>query len=244
MGVRRRNIVPQILDAAEQIFAARGLTGTRVEDIARICDIPKANILYYFGTKEDLYRATLFRVLELWLADADDWLLADKAPLDAIEGYVRAKIGFSASRPDASSLFSQELLSGAQIIRPFLENELRAHVDRRAEIFLGWQRAGLMVEIDPRHFLVLLWSMTQAYADMRVQFQAVLGKAHLARPQYETGVRTVMTMVSSLFPRPSAAGTDEAPPPRKSRRTAKNPVPLVRRPEHPRPAAAAIDDIP
>ncbi|KXV55195.1 TetR family transcriptional regulator, partial [Gluconobacter japonicus] len=49
-GVPRRATVPQILNAAEWTFGTRGLKGTRLEDIAKVCDIPKANILYYFGS--------------------------------------------------------------------------------------------------------------------------------------------------------------------------------------------------
>ncbi|WP_336947519.1 TetR family transcriptional regulator [Asaia sp. HN010] len=91
----RRATLPQILNAAEWTFGTRGLKGTRVEEIAALCAIPKANILYYFRTKEELYQATLARLLEIWLADADDWLSAERAPLEGVEGYIRAKMAFS-----------------------------------------------------------------------------------------------------------------------------------------------------
>lgn len=202
-GAPRRNVVPQILDAAERAFAVQGFSGTRVEDIARACDLPKANVLYYFGSKEELYRAALLRVLELWLADADAWLVAEAEPRAAIGAYLRAKMAFSESRPEASSLFSQELLSGARVVRGFLEGELREHVARRAAIFREWQREGLMAPVDPVHFLFMLWSMTQAYADMRVQLQAVLGTRELGPADYATGLETIMTLVCAVFPTPS-----------------------------------------
>ncbi|MFT9165341.1 MAG: helix-turn-helix domain-containing protein, partial [Komagataeibacter saccharivorans] len=63
-SVPRQNNTRQILDAAEKVFAAHGLSGTRVSDIAEASNLPKANIHYYFRTKEDLYRATLQQLLE------------------------------------------------------------------------------------------------------------------------------------------------------------------------------------
>jgi len=197
----RRATLPQILNAAEWTFGTRGLKGARVEEIAALCAIPKANILYYFRTKEDLYQATLARLLEIWLADADDWLAADRDPLEGMEGYIRAKMAFSRARPEGSRLFAQELLSGGLMIQGFLRETLRAHVARHAEIFLDWQAKGLMRPIDPTHFLCLLWSGTQAYADMQVQFEALLDRTTLRDSDYETGIATFMTLIRPLFVR-------------------------------------------
>ncbi|NHO32963.1 TetR family transcriptional regulator C-terminal domain-containing protein [Acetobacter fallax] len=197
-GLPRRNNIPQILNAAEKVFSARGLAGSRVDDIARACELPKANILYYFGTKEDLYRATLERLLMHWLDDADHWLSADHAPMDAVEGYVRSKMEFSRYRPEASRIFAYELLSGGEHVKKFLVGTLREHVTRRTEIFLHWQRQGLMAEVDPVHFLFSLWSLTQAYADMQVQMAVVLGTPRLKEKDFEAGVRTIMKLVSSV----------------------------------------------
>jgi TetR/AcrR family transcriptional regulator len=43
-----------ILAAAEEHFAARGLAGTRLEDIAETVGIRRASIVYYFRDKHEL----------------------------------------------------------------------------------------------------------------------------------------------------------------------------------------------
>lgn len=206
-GAPRRATIPQILNAAEWTFGTRGLKGTRLEDIAKVCEIPKANILYYFRSKEELYNATLSRLLDVWLTDADHWLSPDKDPLAGIRGYVQAKITFSRTRPEGSRLFAQEILSGGHMVQEFLKGELRAHVARHVEIFLAWQNQGIMAPIDPTHFLFLLWSGTQAYADMQVQYEAVLDRAPLIDTDYETAVATVMTLVAPLFPQQTSGAS-------------------------------------
>lgn len=217
--VPRRNNTRQILDAAEKVFAAHGLSGARVSDIAEACNLPKANIHYYFRTKEDLYRATLQQLLEDWLSDADRWLSADCTPQEGLTGFIRAKMEFSRLRPEASRLFAHELLSGGPYVRDFCADTLRKHVEARVEVFSQWQAQGLIGPIDPVHFLFCLWAMTQAYADMQVQMAAVLGKPQLEACDYDAGTRTITQLASSIY---QAAQTG-ATPPRKTPSRRKSP---------------------
>ena len=53
-----------ILVAAQHEFAAKGLSGGRVDEIARRAHANKRMIYHYFGNKEGLYLAALERVYE------------------------------------------------------------------------------------------------------------------------------------------------------------------------------------
>src|SRR4051812_19574146 len=64
--IRRRNAAV-ILAAAEQVFAESGFAGASMARIAAAAGLPKANLHYYFGTKEQLYQTVLTGILELWL---------------------------------------------------------------------------------------------------------------------------------------------------------------------------------
>ena len=48
-----------ILAAAERVFAGAGFGGATMAAIAQASGLPKANLHYYFGAKQDLYRAVL-----------------------------------------------------------------------------------------------------------------------------------------------------------------------------------------
>ncbi len=62
-----------LLEAAEQVFAAQGFAGATTAAIARSAGVPKANLHYYFPTKEGLYRSVIERVLTAWLAAASSF---------------------------------------------------------------------------------------------------------------------------------------------------------------------------
>ena len=53
-----------ILVAAQHEFAAKGLSGGRVDEIARRAHANKRMIYHYFGNKDGLYLAALERVYE------------------------------------------------------------------------------------------------------------------------------------------------------------------------------------
>jgi AcrR family transcriptional regulator len=55
---RRKDARPQeILDAALQVFAARGFTAARLEEIASRAGVAKGTIYLYFDSKESVFRA-------------------------------------------------------------------------------------------------------------------------------------------------------------------------------------------
>ena len=87
--IRERN-EEAILNAAEVIFAQRGFGAATTAEISKAAGIPKANLHYYFNTKEDLYTRVLENILETWLNAAEDFDEKHE-PAQALEKYIRTK---------------------------------------------------------------------------------------------------------------------------------------------------------
>src|SRR5260221_248924 len=119
--IRQANVA-RILDAAERVFAENGFAGATMAQIAAAAGLPKANLHYYFGTKEALYRALLEDILALWL-DAADAIVPERDPAEALGHYIRAKMAHSQSRPFASKVFANEVLHGAPHLKGYLALE-------------------------------------------------------------------------------------------------------------------------
>ena len=60
-GERRRD---RILTAAERLFSEAGIDGVSMREIAAEAGVQLALISYYFGTKQELYRAVFRRRIE------------------------------------------------------------------------------------------------------------------------------------------------------------------------------------
>jgi TetR/AcrR family transcriptional regulator len=193
-GNRRRENETRILKAAEEVFASAGFSGARTAAIARRAGVPKANLHYYFGTKERLYRRVLENILEVWLALGDS-IRPEADPAAALAAYVAAKVAHSRRRPQASKVFANELLHGAPQIQGYLRNELRRWVDGKAAVIEGWIAAGRMAPVPPRHLFFVIWAMTQTYADFDVQVAAVLGRRRIPPSDYEAARALITRLI-------------------------------------------------
>ncbi len=183
-----------ILHAAEQVFARAGFAGATMGEIAERAQIPKSNLHYYFRTKKEIYRAVLTNTLSLWLAETDS-IREDNDPKHALSDYIRAKMKLSASHPDASRVFANEILHGATEIDDYLRADLRKLVDAKARVIERWIADGKMAPVDPRHLFFTIWAATQTYADFEPQVRAVLGVKRLGPRQMEAATVHLTTLL-------------------------------------------------
>jgi TetR/AcrR family transcriptional regulator len=183
-----------ILTAAERVFAGAGFAGATMATIADVAGLPKANLHYYFGSKQEIYRTVLARILKDWLVPTDR-ITPEADPRQAIEGYIRDKMALSMQRPFASQVFANELLHGAPVVKGLLATELRAMVQAKAAVIDGWISAGRMAPVDSVHLFFSIWATTQTYADFDVQVCAVLGVEQLDAKQQARAVEHVVALI-------------------------------------------------
>lgn len=128
----------------------------------------KANVLYYYKTKSDIYFAVLEDTLTGWLTPLAE-LDPNGEPAEEIWAYVVAKLETSQSQPEASKLFANEIMQGAPMIREYLRTDLKQLVDEKCKVIQQWIDDGKLVDISPLHLLFMIWATTQHYADFNVQ---------------------------------------------------------------------------
>jgi TetR/AcrR family transcriptional regulator len=193
-GLIRQANEALILLAAEKVFARAGFGGATMAAIAEGSGLPKANLHYYFGSKEVLYRAVLAHILNDWLVPTLG-ITKDAEPRAALEAYIRAKMALSAQRPDGSKVFANELLHGAPVVKTLLSTELRQLVCDKAAVVQGWIDAGRMAPVDTTHLFFTIWAATQTYADFDVQVSAVLGKESLSAKEHARATEHVVSLI-------------------------------------------------
>ncbi|WP_287123917.1 TetR/AcrR family transcriptional regulator [Chromohalobacter sp.] len=181
-GTRARN-ESVILEAAERIFARHGYRGASVQAIAEAAGLPKSNVLYYVGSKRELYVTLLERMMARWNAMLDD-IDEDDDPGEVLESFIRSKMRLTQQHPQGSRLFAAEVLQGAPFLQSYLHGELREWVRSRARIFERWAEKGLMDPVDPVWLIFLIWSATQHYADFEAQILGITDQAQLDDGDY------------------------------------------------------------
>lgn len=106
-----------ILAAATAEFSAKGLTGARVDAIAKSAGANKRMIYHYFGDKDGLYLAVLeatyaaIRTAELELH------LGDRDPIEGMRELVRFTWAYFIAHPEFLSLLGTENLNKASYLK-------------------------------------------------------------------------------------------------------------------------------
>jgi TetR/AcrR family transcriptional regulator len=121
--------------------------------------LPKANVHYYFGTKERLYRIVQQRILDAWLASGDG-IRPEADPETAFIDYIAAKIEASRRQPFASKVFANEILHGAPQVGDYLSGQVGRWVEEKARVIDYWVAAGKMRPLPTPRLFFVLWAAT------------------------------------------------------------------------------------
>jgi AcrR family transcriptional regulator len=99
-----------ILDAAETVFARRGLSGTRVREIAEAAGVNGATLYNYYPSKSALYEAVLERGVAPLVAMVESFSVGPRE-LESIRGLVAEVMCHLAGHPDFSRLVYLEAMA-------------------------------------------------------------------------------------------------------------------------------------
>ncbi len=193
-GAIRRKNKAKIFAAAKQEFVTYGFKGASIKRIAERANIPRANIHYYFKNKEDLYRQLLNEILEMWNSRYDS-LTSELTAKASLTSYIRAKVMYSKTDPEASRIFASEIIHGAPHLKDYLADEFKTWVESKVTVIQSWIDDGQIKPINPYHLLFLIWSASQHYADFNVQVTSAMGKNSLDEQDFEEVVESLTTII-------------------------------------------------
>lgn len=191
--IRERNM-RLIIKAGVEIFARKGFDGTRIIEIAEQSGLPKANVYYYFSSKEEIYTAIIAHLIASW-DDALKHITADREPSDAFRAYIRAKLEYTRKNIAESRLFASEIIQGARFLKKKDRQHMQKVTDERVKVIEGWIAAGKMVPVDARHLFIMLWAATQFYADFEPLACDALGRSRLKAEDYDDAAKTITETV-------------------------------------------------
>ncbi|MDI2595160.1 TetR/AcrR family transcriptional regulator [Pseudomonas sp. N3-W] len=183
-----------ILQAASAEFAARGFDATQTRDIAARAGVPKANLYYYFQTKENLYARVLLGFVEP-LLEASAVLRESDDPTQGLQAYIAARIRIAREHPHIAKVFSGELLLGGRQLPAECRDLLYAEAQRNVECLRSWINRGLLAPVDPEHLMLFIWSATRTYTTLGWQMAHITGRQTPQDEDYQQAAATITRLV-------------------------------------------------
>ena len=156
-----------ILKAALQEFAQEGISGARIDHIARAARVNKALLYYYFHDKEALHGAVLEQVFSGLAERINQVLDRDLPPREKVLAYAGAHFDYIASSPLYPRVVQREMMragrQGSPHIRRIVERYLRPILARLAELLRAGMDSGDFRRLDPMHFVFSIVAMNVFY---------------------------------------------------------------------------------
>ncbi|MEO1336417.1 MAG: TetR/AcrR family transcriptional regulator [Myxococcota bacterium] len=144
----------RIIDAAIQVFAAKGFFGARVSEIAEAAGVADGTIYLYFKSKDDvlisLFEEKMSSIMERLMA-----LLEDHPgdPEAKIRRYIVEHLRLVAEQPSLMQVLTIELRQSARFIKEYHPKAFRAYLELLQGIVEDGQRQGVFrSDLDPLVF--------------------------------------------------------------------------------------------
>jgi len=154
----------RILDAATDLFGARGVDAVSLDVIAAEVGVAKQTLLYWFASKDDLVQAVLSQtaaqlglVVEAAIRNSTD------DPLDRIEDIVRAVFRPAVRRPSMLGLI-REVSRLSPALGERFAAELRPLVERAVAYLQAEMDRGRVRRADPRLIAALCYATVTGIA--------------------------------------------------------------------------------
>lgn len=134
----------RILDAAEELFARQGFTATTIKQIGSAAGLNPALIYYYFGSKEELYRRLLTRMLTTIAGRGAERLAAAPSPADAVRALIMLQNQVLTEHAGFPRIMAREMADhGAAHAQEGITQLAATAFKRLCDLIEAGQRAGI-----------------------------------------------------------------------------------------------------
>lgn len=167
-----------ILRVAATEFAAKGLAGARIDEIAEKTRSSKRMIYYYFGSKEELYRAVLEQNYAGIREAEVDRHFEDLPALDALRAHVEHTLDYHIAHPEFvrmvmnENIHRAEHLGGVEGIR---DRNSRVIASMQAIIDKGVAEGVFRAGIDPLELHIQISSLCFYVVSNRYTINTIFG---------------------------------------------------------------------
>jgi TetR/AcrR family transcriptional regulator len=175
---RAEEVKDAILQAALECYGAFGYDGTSTRAIADHAKVTHTLVLYHFGSKEELWTATLDKALSSYVAtispifENSDGSTYGTRLRRFIEEFVR----FSARYPQIHRIMTMEGNQDTERLAWVIENHLRSHFERVRELIRRGQDEGSVRDFDATRLYYFIIGGSGTLYTLSMEYKALTGR--------------------------------------------------------------------
>jgi AcrR family transcriptional regulator len=171
----------KILTEATRLFAAQGVDGTALQEIADAVGVRKPSLLYHFPSKEALHKSVLEDMLSRW-NEIVPRLLRAVARENRFDAILDATIEFFTADPDRARLLLREAIDRPAEMRELLTRHVSPWLGVISESIRKAQADGSMrADIDPEAYILQIIHLVVGTFTTGLTLQTLIGSNSRAR---------------------------------------------------------------
>ena len=156
----------QILEAAETVFADRGIDRARMDDIVQASGLAKGTLYWYFKSKDAIVDAIIDRYFEGEMQRAQELLQAEGSAMERIQQFLRIAIReirrMERLLPLGYEIFS--LVARQKHVRNRLQGYYHQYLHLIAELYQQGLDRGELRDLDPQEAALVAGGLIEGIA--------------------------------------------------------------------------------
>jgi AcrR family transcriptional regulator len=175
----------QILDVAAQIFAHKGLVGTRTADIAAACKMSEGLLFHYFARKEDIFAAVVEEALQAAGNPAQAVSQQPGSPLEKLRALLQVYLPGMWSKPAYFLVILQALNSETtpEALRERVLEQSARTLDIYHRLIVEGQTTGEVAQDDPALLTLVFGACIQGLGSGVLHWPRLLGLSEPPDPE-------------------------------------------------------------
>ncbi|MFE5323009.1 TetR/AcrR family transcriptional regulator [Paenibacillus sp. NPDC056579] len=160
----RKERCQQILSVAVELFATKGLDATKISDIAAKVGISHGLVYNYFKSKEEIYASLINMNLNSLKEHLDQVATLPAGPLEKLSLLADNLLRHKWDDALFHQIFVDQIMTSDTIpeeLKQSVRRGISDNVDKVADLFAEGQRAGVILEGDPRDHSLFFLSYIQ-----------------------------------------------------------------------------------
>jgi TetR/AcrR family transcriptional regulator len=143
----------QLLDAAEEVFGAKGFHETTLKEVAELAEFSVGSVYSFFQNKDDLFLNVFLRRGSEFLPGMEEAVAGGNTPTEQLHRLVDFEVGFFRRHKHFGRLYLRSSSAAMPPQQVQVDEALRANfaqaMDVQADVFVRGQQAGELRDGDP-----------------------------------------------------------------------------------------------
>lgn len=171
-----RDARSRLINAAVRVFAKYGYEGASLRVVAQEAGMGFQLIAYHFGSKQDLWVATLNHLFDQRLASVKAFRFDLAGDLSGqFKERLRAGIKYGVFEPELRKIFTQEYFESSKRYTRVLKKQIERFVTASRQMLVDAHALGIATRFSPEEMQLVFRSVVAANSVMPYEMQLTLG---------------------------------------------------------------------